>query len=117
MENKRKELRFEIAVPVEVPAGVMSGRDFYATTRDLSVSGLKVFSEQPFTPGKSFRVNLNLVSETVKVNVRVIWSRRVSRLSRYISGLSFSGLPASSLQAVSAFLSEMDPSRGKCLCQ
>lgn len=117
MENKRKELRFEIAVPVEFPAGILSTRDFYATTRDLSVSGLKIFSEQPFTPGNSFPVNLNLISETIKVTVRVIWSQRVSRLSRYISGLSFAGLSASSQRAVSAFLSEMDASRGNCFCR
>lgn len=88
MEEKRKCSRISISFPVECNA-VPSKRYFYTVSKNLSLTGIKILSEEFLPKSHSFKLDINLIDKVLNVYAKVVWCN-VERLSeRYSAGLEF----------------------------
>jgi c-di-GMP-binding flagellar brake protein YcgR len=106
MEERRKYPRIGVSFPVE--CNVLSQRlYFYTVSKDLSLGGIKILSDDFIPKDNIIRVRVNLIDETVSLKARVAWcnSKRVSE--KYLIGLEFIEISQENQRNVFRFLNRM----------
>lgn len=71
-------------------------------TLDVSRSGLKLETAQPFQQGEKIKVTLGLADQLVDLCGTVIYCR--NRHGRFISGITFDGVPNSSRRILELYV-------------
>ena len=88
MEERRKYPRLDVSFPVE--CNVLTQKIyFYTISKDLSLGGIKILSNE-FIPKDHFmKLRINLIDEIVSLKARVAWCNQKRISERYLIGLEF----------------------------
>jgi len=89
MKERRSVPRVNISFPVECEVLPERRRVFYTVTKDLSIGGAKILSEDFFSKGSVLRINLNMVNEVIAAKTKVVWCNKQPYSERYQIGLYF----------------------------
>lgn len=88
MEEKRKNPRVDVSFPVEcktLPARTY----FYTVSKDLSIGGVKILSNDFLPKNNLLKVNLNCINRVFDFMAKVIWCNKEPASDRYTAGLQF----------------------------
>lgn len=88
MEERRKCPRISISFPVECNA-VPSRRYFYTVSKNLSLTGIKILSEEFLPKSHSFKLDINIIDKVLNVCAKVVWCNAERLSERYSAGLEF----------------------------
>ena len=89
MKEKRQNPRVGISFPVECVSLPERKEMFYTVSKDLSLGGIKILSEDFLPTGKDLRINVNLINEMASAKAKVIWCNKEPYSDRYYAGLKF----------------------------
>lgn len=90
VKNRRKEDRVGISFPVECIMLPDRRKIFYTVSRDLSMGGVKILTEDFVTPGQDMKLCINLINAMAEVKAEVAWCTKRSYSEQYYVGLRFS---------------------------
>lgn len=88
MEERRKYPRSEISFPLECKILPDNGY-FYTVSKNLSLAGLKIISDQFIPKNSIVRLHVNLIDTVVDIKARVAWCSKQRACERYAAGLEF----------------------------
>lgn len=106
-DERRKYPRYNISFPIECKR-VNLPNYFYTVTKDLSLGGARVLSDDFLPKDEPFRVTLNLVKKVFNVKAKVAWCNQERYSDRYSAGLEFIDMPDSGKKLYSDFLEEVN---------
>jgi c-di-GMP-binding flagellar brake protein YcgR len=89
MDERRKFPRVGVSFPVECVILPERKKLFYTVSKDLSIEGAKILSEEFLPVGKDMKVNINLIKEIAEVKAKVVWCNKARYMERYYAGLKF----------------------------
>ncbi len=89
MKERRKDLRVKVSFPVECIVLPERRSFFYTVSKDLSLGGVRILSENFLPKNQEVRVNINLIEEMVLIKARVVWCSKERCSERYSAGLRF----------------------------
>lgn len=106
MDEKRREDRVNISFPVE--CNIMPKRNyFYTVSKDLSLGGAKIFSDDFIPQGNLIKLNINLIDEVVGLKAKIAWCSKESMLKRYSAGVEFIEIDKGNKKILSDFLNKI----------
>ncbi len=108
MKEKRKYQRLPVSFPVECTQ-LPSRNYFYTVTKDLSLGGVKIISEDFLSRGGPFKVNVNLIDKVIDLEAEVAWCN-TDRQQRFSAGLEFKNLNESNRKELSRFIGSVSNS-------
>jgi c-di-GMP-binding flagellar brake protein YcgR len=89
MKERREYPRFGVSFPVECTILPERKKYFYTVSKDLSMVGVRILSED-FLPRKKFmKVNINLIDTVAEIKAQVVWCNKEPYSRRYYAGLKF----------------------------
>lgn len=103
MKEKRKNPRFNVSFPVECTT-LPSRKYFYTVTKDLSLGGTKIVSNNFLPKEEPFKVKVNLIDKVVDLEARVAWCKEERRQQRYSAGLMFQNVNQENKKELSNFI-------------
>lgn len=87
-DEKRKNSRSIISFPIE--CNILPGTAyFYTVTKDLSVGGVRILSDEFLTKNNPLKLNINLIDKVLGVKAKVVWCNKERASDRYSAGLEF----------------------------
>lgn len=87
-DEKRRNQRSSISFPIE--CNVLPGKDyFYTVTKDLSVGGVRILSDDFLSKNNCLKLNINLIDKVLGVKAKVVWCNKERACERYSAGLEF----------------------------
>lgn len=107
MEEKRKYPRHKLSFPAECKRA-RSSKYFYTVTKDLSLEGARIISNNFLPKDETFKVSLNLVKQVFNFSARVAWCSRDRFSDRYSAGLEFFSTHDCSRNQYLSFLNSVD---------
>ena len=90
--ERRKEKRFIEQDDVLIKDEYLSSDGLICgSTRDISLSGIRIISEQAFPVGCFWRmlINLKKTNEFLRVDAKVIWIKKSKNAQRFLIGVEF----------------------------
>ena len=88
MEDRRRSSRIGVSFPVE--CRFLPRRDyFYTVSKNLSLHGVKIISDNFLPKGDSSKVSINLVNRIVEMKAKVVWCSKERLSERFSAGLEF----------------------------
>ena len=104
IKNERRENpRIGISFPVACKT-LPSRRYFYTVSKDLSLMGVRILSND-FLPKNDFiKLNINLINKILNLKARIIWCSRERVSDRYLAGLEFVEIGDLDRQNLSEFI-------------
>jgi hypothetical protein len=103
MQEKRKNQRINVSFPVE--CNLPSTRSyFYTVSKDLSISGTKILTNEFIARNQTLKLNINLVDRVLNVRGKVVWCNREPSLERYSAGIEFEGISRENKDYLNSFL-------------
>lgn len=106
MSEKRKNPRINVSFPVECKF-LPSRSYFYTVSKDLSLNGVKIISNE-FIPKDDFlKLNINFIDKILNLKVKVVWCRKERVSERYCAGLEFVEMNKGSQDELHQFLSKV----------
>lgn len=91
-EDKRKNLRSLISFPIE--CSILPSKEyFYTVTKDLSVGGVRILSDDFLSKNNCLKLNINLIDKVLGVKAKVVWCNKERVSDRYSAGLEFVEMP------------------------
>jgi c-di-GMP-binding flagellar brake protein YcgR len=106
MEERRKYPRIKVSFPVECK--VLSQRIyFYTVSKDLSLGGVKILSDEFIPKDNVIRLRVNLIDEMLHLKARVAWCNRKRISERYLMGLEFVELNEENQRNIFRFLNRV----------
>ncbi|MCF7872943.1 MAG: PilZ domain-containing protein [Candidatus Omnitrophica bacterium] len=103
VDERRKYPRFGVSFPVECTT-LPSRKYFYTVTKDLSLGGARIVSNNFLPKEEPFKVNVNLIDKVIDLEARVAWCKEERRQQRYSAGLRFQNLNQESKKELSHFI-------------
>ncbi len=103
MEEKRKNPRFNVSFPIECTA-LPSRKYFYTVTKDLSIEGARIISDNFLPKEEPFKVNVNLIDKMIDLEAKIAWCKNESRQHRYSAGLKFQNINLGDKKELSRFI-------------
>lgn len=92
MDEKRKYFRHQLAFPVECQQ--MNSPQYSCTvTKDLSLGGVKIISDDFIPKGNTLKLKLNLIKRVFNFKTKVAWCNRERFSDRYYLGCEFIEIP------------------------
>ncbi len=88
MNERRQFPRIGISFPVECKT-LPTKNYFYTVSKDLSLGGVKVLTDDSIPKGKVIKVNINLIDEVLNLKAKVIWCNKEKMPKRHSVGLLF----------------------------
>jgi len=88
-KERRNFPRVDISFPVECELLPERKKIFYTVTKNLSIEGAKILTEEFFPKDSMLRINLNLINEMVIAKTKVVWCNKEPYSERYQIGLYF----------------------------
>ncbi len=106
MEERRKYPRIDVSFPVE--CNILAQKIyFYTISKDLSLGGIKVLSDDFIPKDNVVRVRVNLIDEIVSLKARVAWCNRKRVSEKYLMGLEFVEISQENQKNIFRFLHKM----------
>lgn len=102
--EKRKEPRALVSFPIACNT-LPQKKYFYTVCKDLSNEGVKIISNDFLKKGESFKVNLDLIDESLAIKAEVRWCTKQRYADRYFVGLRFTDINERSKGHLSQFMS------------
>lgn len=106
MIEKRVFPRANVSFPVECSA-LPRRSYFYTVSKDLSMGGVKILTNEFLPKENCVKVNINLIDKVVGVKAKVIWCNKERISERYCAGLEFLEINKSNQDALLQFLSKI----------
>lgn len=106
MQEKRVSPRVDVSFPIECSKLSQRGY-FYTVSKDLSLGGVKIYSDEFLPKDNYVKVNINLVPEVVGVKAKVVWCAKERVSERYSAGLQFLELSETKKSALAQFLNKI----------
>lgn len=92
MEEKRKYPRYKLSFPIECKRPGFS-QYFYTVTKDLSLGGARIVTNDFFPKDGIFKVSLNMVKQIFNFKAKVSWCNQERFSDRYSLGCEFIEIP------------------------
>lgn len=109
LEERRKYPRAKVSFPVECSA-MLGPHFFYSVSRDLSLAGVQVLTNDFLPKKEALKVNINLINAAVTLKARVVWCNQDRTSSdRYAVGLEFVEVNEEAKRILSSFLDTIFP--------
>lgn len=108
MEEKRRHPRVNVSFPVECTL-LPSRKYFYTVTKDLSLGGVRIVSDNFLSKNTPFKVNVNLIDKVVDLEAKIAWCN-AGRQQRYSAGLEFKNVGQFNQKELSRFIESVDNS-------
>ena len=106
MKERRKNPRVSVSFPIECKELTQSGY-FCTVSKDLSISGARIVSNDFMSKDDSLRVNINLIDSVVPLKAKVVWCKKERVPNRYSIGLEFIELTAEGKSNLARFLNKV----------
>lgn len=107
MEERRKAVRVHISFPIECRVLPERRKVFYTVTKNLSIGGAKILSEEFLPKEKTLKININLVNEIIEAKAKVVWCNKEPYSERYQMGLCFLEMNKKNRDQLRAFLEKI----------
>ncbi|MEI8350580.1 MAG: PilZ domain-containing protein [Candidatus Omnitrophota bacterium] len=103
MNERRRAPRVGVSFPVE--CNILPQKDyFYTVSKDLSVTGVKIVTND-FLPKNNFiKLNINLIDNVLGLKARVAWCNKERVVDRYSAGLEFVEIDKQNQQYLSSII-------------
>jgi len=88
LDDKRKNSRSFISFPIECSV-LPGGGYFYTVSKDLSLGGVRILSDEFLAKNNCLRLNINLIDKVLGVKAKVVWCNKERVSDRYSAGLKF----------------------------
>ncbi|MBN2482585.1 MAG: PilZ domain-containing protein [Candidatus Omnitrophica bacterium] len=88
-KERRQENRIGISFPVECTLLPDRKKVFYTVSRDLSMGGVRILTEDFVSPGQDIKLSINLINALAEVKAQVAWCNKRSYSEQYYVGLKF----------------------------
>jgi c-di-GMP-binding flagellar brake protein YcgR len=91
ISERRQSKRLKVNLPVIFENMGINRHFGESTTKDISITGLRMNMDAFFSPNSNFLIKLRFpeVNKIVEAMARVIWSHRISFSDQYQAGLHF----------------------------
>jgi len=107
MEERRKSVRVGISFPIECRVLPERKKIFYTVTKNLSMGGIKILTEEFFPKEKTLKININLINEIIEAKAKVVWCNKEPYSERYQMGLCFLEMNKKNKDQLKAFLEKI----------
>ncbi len=107
MDERRKYPRYHLSFPIECRRLNLPNY-FYTVTKDLSLGGAKVLSNDFLSKDDVLKVSLNLIKQVFYFKARITWCNRERYSDRYSAGLEFINMSDFYRGRYSSFLGAID---------
>jgi len=88
IDEKRKNSRSLVSFPVE--CNILPGKEyFYTVSKDLSVGGVRILSDDFLPKNNCLKLNINLIDKVLGMKAKVVWCNKERASERYSAGLEF----------------------------
>lgn len=104
MEERRAFPRIDISFPIECEILPERKKIFYTVTKNLSIGGAKILTEEFFPKEKTLKININLINEIIGAKAKVVWCNKEPYSERYQMGLCFLEMDRKNKNHLKAFL-------------
>jgi len=102
-DEKRRNSRSPISFPIE--CSVIPGKEyFYTVTKDLSVGGARILSDEFLSKNNCLKLNINLIDKVLGVKAKVVWCNKERASDRYYAGLEFVEIPEENKNYLSSII-------------
>ena len=88
MNDQRKFERLGVSFPVECKS-LPDRKYFYTVSKDLSLGGLKILTNDFLPKNNLIKLNINLIDKVLNVKAKVAWCNSERASERYTAGLEF----------------------------
>jgi len=103
MDERRKAPRVGVSFPVE--CNILPAKDyFYTVSKDLSVSGVKIITNDFLARNHFLKLNINLIDNVLGLKARVAWCNKERAVDRYSAGLEFVEIDEQNRQYLSSII-------------
>ncbi len=92
VEEKRRYPRYRFSFPIESQRANLP-KYSYTVTKDLSLGGAKILSNEFVPKGITLKVSLNLIKHVFNFKAKVAWCNRDRFSDRYYLGYEFVEVP------------------------
>ncbi|MFA5270923.1 MAG: PilZ domain-containing protein [Candidatus Omnitrophota bacterium] len=92
-DERRKNTRTYVSFPVECSFLPSKGY-FYTVSKDLSLSGTRIISNDFLPKNNQLMLNINFIDKVVDLKAKVVWCNKERTVDRYFAGLEFIEVPA-----------------------
>jgi c-di-GMP-binding flagellar brake protein YcgR len=106
MENRRIAPRANVSFPVECTSLTHKGY-FYTVSKDLSMGGIKILTNDFLPKDDVVKVNINLIDRIVNLKAKVMWCNKERVSDRYSAGLRFTEVNNINKASLSQFLGKI----------
>lgn len=106
MSERRVFPRVNISFPIEC-SPLSQKSYFYTVSKDLSMGGVKIITNDFLPRNDSVKVKINLIDQVVGVKAKVAWCNKERISERYSAGLEFMEINAENKKALSQLLSKV----------
>jgi len=101
--EKRRNSRSPISFPIE--CSVIPGKEyFYTVTKDLSVGGARILSDEFLSKNNCLKLNINLIDKVLGIKAKVVWCNKERASDRYYAGLEFVEIPEENKNYLSSII-------------
>lgn len=107
MDEKRKYSRLPVSFPVECTE-LPSQKYFFTVTKDLSLGGAKIISENFLTKDSPVKVNVNLIDKVIDLEAKIAWCNQEPRQLRFSAGLEFKNINDFDKRELSRFIESVN---------
>ena len=109
MKERRETQRVDVSFPVE--CNLLTQRNyFYTVSKDLSLGGAKILSNDFLARGNNIKMNINLIDSVVMLKAKVSWCNKDRASDRYLCGVEFTEVNANNKNELCQFLNTIYPS-------
>jgi len=106
MNEKRVFPRIGVSFPVEC-RDLQSQDFFYTVSKDLSLGGVKILSDNFLPKSNNVKVSINLIDQILSLKAKVAWCSAERRSERYAAGLTFTDISESAKRGLFRFLNKV----------
>jgi c-di-GMP-binding flagellar brake protein YcgR len=106
MKEQRKQPRVNISFPVECK--LVPSRDyFYTVSKDLSLGGTRIISNEQMNKKEDLELNIDLIETVLNIKAQVRWCSKEKKSQRYWTGLEFTALTEPAKDSLERFLAKI----------
>jgi len=106
MKEHRKFPRIGVSFPVECK-NLHSQDFFYTVSKDLSLGGVRILSDNFLAKNCDMKVDINLIDRILSLKAKVAWCSAERRSERYAAGLIFTDVTESAKRGLFRFLNKV----------
>lgn len=106
MVENRRFPRIQVSFPIECRS-LLSRSYFYTVSKDLSLVGVKIITNEFLAKNDLLKININLINKMVNLKAKVAWCNKERASERYSTGLEFVEISPINREEISVFLDKV----------